>query len=51
MVKLSIRKQIKKIGNSAGIILTKEELRLRRLKIGDVIDISDIVKIKSGSNK
>lgn len=39
-------KEIKKWGNSAVIILTKEELKVRKLKIGDVVNIGDLVKIK-----
>ena len=41
-----MRKMIKKWGNSAGIVLTVEDLKLWDLKIGDVIDISDIVVVK-----
>lgn len=39
-------KEIKKWGNSAVIILTKEELKVRKLEIGDVVNIGDLVKIK-----
>ena len=41
-----MRKQIQKDGNSARIRLSKEDLKLWNLKIGDVVDIGDIVKIK-----
>lgn len=41
-----MRKQIKKWGDSAIIVLSPEDLKTYDLKIGDIIDISDIVKIK-----
>ena len=34
-----LRKKIKKWGNSPVVVLTKEELRLRGLSIGDIIDV------------
>ncbi len=40
-----MRKEIKKYGNSAVIVLTKEDLKLEKLKVGDVIEI-DIEKKK-----
>jgi len=44
-------KEIKKWGNSAVIILTKEELKIRKLKIGDAVDIGDLVKMKKQKDK
>lgn len=41
-----MRKEIKKYGNSAVIVLDVEDLRVYDLGIGDVIDVSDIVKVK-----
>lgn len=46
MVKLGVRKEIKKWGNSAVIILTKDDLKVRGLKIGDIVDIADLVKVQ-----
>lgn len=40
-----MRKQIKKIGNSAGLIFSLEEMKGYSLKIGDFVDISDMVKV------
>ena len=40
-----MRRKIKKIGNSAGIILSKEDLESYKLKIGDIVDLGDIVKV------
>ena len=37
--------QIKKIGTSKGIILPKEFIKYMNLKVGDWLDISDIVKV------
>ena len=34
-----IRKKIKKWGNSPVVVLTKEEVRLRGLSIGDIVDV------------
>jgi len=38
--------QIKKIGTSKGIIIPKEYLKFHKLKEGDWIDISDIIKVE-----
>ena len=46
-----MRKEIKQWGNSAGITLTKEDLKVYDAEIGDVIDISDIVIIKKKEGK
>jgi len=43
-------KEIKKYGNTSVIVLTKEELKLRNLKIGDLINI-DIKRVKAGKKK
>lgn len=37
---MEIKKEIKKFGNSAVIVLTAENLKLYKLKIGDVVNIS-----------
>lgn len=41
-----MRKEIKAWGNSAGIVFTKEDLKCYDAKIGDIIDLDDIVVIK-----
>lgn len=41
-----MRKQIKKWGDSAIIVLSPEDLKVYKLKIGDIVDLSDILKIK-----
>jgi len=41
-----MKTQIKNIGTSKGIILSKEFLKFYDLKVGDWIDISDIAKVK-----
>ena len=46
-----MRKVIKKYGNSIVIILTPEDMKAWRLKTGDIIDISDIVKVKYEDKK
>ncbi len=43
-------KKLKAWGHSAGIVITKEQLELHKLKIGDVIELT-ITKIKKGSVK
>lgn len=42
-----MRKEIKQWGDSAVIVFTKEDLKVYNLQPGDIIDISDIVKVKS----
>lgn len=42
-----MRKEIKRIGNSAGLIFSQEEMKVYNLKIGDFVDVADIVKVKS----
>lgn len=44
-------KRIKKYGTSAVLVLTVEELRIRGWKVGDNIDISDIIKINGKKDK
>lgn len=44
-------KRIKKWGSSAVITISPEELELYGLQIGDVIDISDLVKVKEIKNE
>ncbi len=41
-----MKTQVKKIGTSKGIIISKEMMKYHNLKVGDWIDISDIVKVK-----
>lgn len=41
-----MKTQIKKIGTSKGIILPKEFLKYMKLKEGDWLDLSDMVKVK-----
>ena len=36
---MNLKKEIKKFGNSAVIVLTAENLKLYKLKIGDVVDV------------
>jgi len=40
-----MKTQIKKIGTSKGVILSKEFLKYMDLQEGDWVDISDIVKV------
>ena len=40
-----MRKEIKRWGNSAVIVLTKEDLKLRKLKIGDIVNIEELIKV------
>ena len=42
-----MRKEIKHWGNSAGILFSKQELKLYGLKVGDIVDLEDIIKVKS----
>jgi putative protein kinase ArgK-like GTPase of G3E family len=42
-----MKKVIKKYGNSLVIVFTKEEADIYHIKQGDIIDITDIVVIKS----
>lgn len=42
-----MKKQIKKLGNSFVIIIDKELRQWYDLKEGDIIEISDIVKLKT----
>jgi len=41
-----MKTQIKSIGTSKGIILSKEFLKFHDLELGDWIDISDIIKVR-----
>lgn len=43
---IKMRKKIKKWGDSAVIILSPEDLETYDLKIGNIIDISDLIKVK-----
>jgi len=40
-----MKKMIKRIGNSIGIIYTYEDTKIYSLKVGDVIEISEPVKV------
>ena len=42
-----MKKIIKRYGCSNVIILTREDMEIHKLKVGDVIDISDITKVRS----
>ena len=45
-----MRKQIKKWGESAVIVLTKEDLIGYDLKIGDIVDLVDMIKVEKKGN-
>lgn len=45
-----MRKQLKKWGDSVIIVISPEDLKNYNLKVGDIIDISDLVKIKKRKN-
>jgi hypothetical protein len=44
-----MKKVIKKIGNSLGIIFDKEDVRIFNLKVGEIIDIDDKIFNKEKS--
>lgn len=46
-----MRKEIKQWGDSAVLVLTKEDLKLYNLQIGDIVELDDMVKIQQGSKK
>ena len=46
-----MNKKIKQYGNSAIILLDREDLEYYGLKIGDWVNIDDIVKIKKKRKK
>lgn len=41
-----MKTQIKEYGNSRVIILSTEFLKFHKLKVGDWVDVSDLVKVK-----
>lgn len=41
-----MRKEIKKWGDSNVIILSPSDMKVYGLKTGDIVDISDLVKVK-----
>jgi hypothetical protein len=41
-----MKKIIKRIGDSVGVIFNKEDVEVYNLHIGDVIDLKEIVKVK-----
>ncbi len=45
-----MKKRIKQQGNSALIRFTSDEMDVHGWKVGDVLDLSDIVKIKEVDN-
>lgn len=40
-----MKKEIKMYGNSAVITLTKEDLKLEELNVGDIVEISIVKKV------
>ncbi|KKN35388.1 hypothetical protein LCGC14_0784150 [marine sediment metagenome] len=46
-----MRKEIKRWGNSAVIVLTKEDLKLRKLKVGDIVNIEELTKVNEIKGK
>lgn len=45
-----MEKIIKKQGNSALIRFTSDEMEINGWKVGDVLDLSDVVKLKEVKN-
>ena len=46
-----MRKEIKKYGNSAVIVLLKEDMKNYKLKIGDIVDIEDMAKVNKNEKE
>ena len=46
-----MKKTIKKVGDSIGIIFNKEEAQIYNISVGDVIDLGDIVIKKRKNGK
>ena len=46
-----MKKKIKKIGDSIGIIFNKEEKDIHNIEVGDVVDLSDMIVIKKEEQK
>ncbi len=46
-----MKKIMKKIGTSAGIIFNKEEMKILEADVGDLVDLGDIVIIKMKKSK
>lgn len=46
-----MRKEIKQWGDSAVIVLTKEDLKAYDLEVGDFIDLGDMCKVKKEVKK
>lgn len=42
--------KIKKIGNSAGIIISKEEMEIHNLDIGNIVNVN-VKKVKGGNRQ
>jgi len=45
-----MKKQIRKIGNSCGIIFNLEDMRIYRFNLGDIIDIEPVI-IRKGKRE
>ena len=41
-----MKKVIKKIGTSIGVIFNKEEAKIYDLEVGDIVDLNDLVKVE-----
>lgn len=41
-----MKKVIKKYGNTHVIIINKEDLKIYKLKEGDIVDIGDLIKVE-----
>lgn len=50
-INYKMRKEIKQWGDSAVIVLTREDLKLYGLQIGDIVELDDIVKIQKEGKK
>lgn len=46
-----MKKIIKKIGDSVGIIFNKEDCKIYNLQIGDVIDLDELCIVKKRKDK
>ena len=44
-----MEKIIKKQGNSALIRFTSDDMRIQKWRVGDVLDLSDVVKLKEAN--
>ena len=46
---MQVKKEIKKFGNSAVLVLTRENLEIYKIKVGDLVDVT-ITKSKKQRN-